>query len=136
MNKYYHYLNIKHSWTGINCLTLIEDIYKQERGLDFKESFLRLEAKDYENLSRKWFLKNFTKDTLINESKYWYKIDLTNLELYDILVFVDKKDRPIHFGMYLSNYNFIHVEEDKYVTISLLNDEWREILEGAYRYVV
>ena len=51
MFNYYHYLNIKHSWTGINCLTLIEDIYRQERGIDFKKSFNRLEAKDYQNLS-------------------------------------------------------------------------------------
>lgn len=136
-NKYLHYLRVKHDWNHINCLTLIEDIYDRFLGVNFNQSYKRLNVdKNKTTYSRRWFYSNFTKEFLEVESKYWVKITLTDLKEFDILVFVDKKERPNHFGCYIAQNKFIHIQEHQFATIELLNEDWREQLQGVYRYVV
>ena len=83
-------------------------------------------------VDRNWF-KNYGAKELLNEVQYWEKINLTDLQEYDILVFTSRKGSPIHFGMYIETNQFIHVEEDRNCSISLLDDEYREKLYGAFR---
>lgn len=133
MNKYLHYLKIKHSWTGINCITLIEDIYLTMLNISLKDSWNRFNLG--KQLNSDW-AKKYTLDLIEKESKFWKKIPITDLQEFDILFFVSKKNIPLHFGLYIHSNTFIHVEDKSYCTFSELNQYYRDMLYGCYRYVV
>jgi len=133
MNKYTKYLTLKHSWSGINCLTLIELIYKEQLNKSFFKVWQRAEREDgTTNVARKWF-KEYTTQ-IINEIKNWNKISLPEITEYDIIVFRSKRGIINHFGMYIGNNQFIHIMDGCYATISELNDEWREQIYSVCRY--
>jgi cell wall-associated NlpC family hydrolase len=128
--KYIPYIGLKHDWNTINCLTIIEKIYKEKLGITFDDVWKRAGRVDgTSNLDRKWFIK-YGLDSVMIELQNWQKIPLTKLKEYDILVFV-KKERPWHFGMYIDANKFIHVEENSFVTISELSQEYRDILYNS-----
>lgn len=131
LSKYTPYLNIKHDWHGINCITLIEDIYDKNLGFNFDDVWKRLNiGKQFKN---KWGLI-YTKDILEKEfSENWKKIPITHLQEYDLLFFIIN-NRPYHFGMYIDCNRFIHVEIKSYCTISYLDDNFRIALKGIYRH--
>ena len=58
---------------------------------------------------------------------------MTDIEEYDVIVFKSKKNRPIHFGMYITNNNFIHVEEETGSRISALDQDWRNQIHFILR---
>src|ERR1051326_5664105 len=95
LKKYYKYLNINHSWSEINCLTLIELIYKDELKIDFQDTWLRTKP---EKIDKNWF-KIYGTNIFQDELKHWINIPLTNLMEYDILVYTTKEGIPVHFGM-------------------------------------
>ncbi len=136
MEKYLPYLKIKHSWDKINCLTLIEDIYNKQLNIDFFATWERLKRTDgTSNIDKFWFRK-YTINELENELQYWKKINITESQEYDVLVFTSLKKVPIHFGMYIHSNKFIHVIEEQYCRFSELDQEYRDKLRGVYRHEI
>lgn len=136
LEKYIPYLSIKHSWDRFNCLTLIELLYKDFLNIDFNSVWKRQNRLNgTTNIDRKWFLK-YTKKHIDNETKYWKKIDLVDLQEFDILIFITKKGRIFHFAMYIGENKFINIQENSYCTISEFDEYWRNRFYKGYRYVV
>lgn len=91
------------------------------------------------NKVNNYWYNHYTRDIILEEIKNWFKINLTELKEYDILVFTNRKDQPRHFGMYIANNKFIHLPSDSMCVISELNDKYRERLQfgkcsGVYRH--
>ena len=131
-DKYVPYLKIKHEWDNINCYTLIELIYLSHLSIDLKNS-LGKNIGYCEHMNKRWFIANFTKAHLDKELENWDKISLTDLKEFDILVFTNKKNRPFHFGLYIAQNTFIHLEENSYCCFSLLDSYWRDFIYVAAR---
>ena len=135
MTDYTKYLGIKHDYQGINCITLIEKIYKEELNSEVFQSLWThlnlLEGKPLEG--RRWKFK-----VTLEKIEEWVnlnaiKVDLTDIEEYDVMLFKTRKNRPIHFGMYTTNNNFIHVEEETSSRISALDQDWRNQIHFVLR---
>ena len=135
MTDYTKYLGIKHDYQGINCITLIEKIYKEELNSEVFQSLWThlnlLGGKPLEG--RRWKFK-----VTLEKIEEWVnlnaiKVDLTEIEEYDVMLFKSKKNRPIHFGMYTTNNNFIHVEEETSSRISALDQGWRNQIHFILR---
>ena len=135
MTDYIKYLGIKHNYQSINCITLIEKIYKEELKSDvFKSLWTHLnlsEGKPTEGGRWKFkiTLEKIQEWIVVNAQE----IKITDIQEYDVIIFKSKKNRPIHFGMYIGENKFIHVEEDSSSMISSLNQTWREQLHSIYR---
>lgn len=133
-NKYIKYLIYKHTWNYINCLTLIELIYEEQLGIDFSDIWDELEIPDgTTDANINWFKKyhkKFLKLKLLN----WTKISLQQLQEYDIILFKNRKGLINHFGMYIGENKFIHVEQDIYTNINELNEHWRDSILAIYRH--
>ncbi len=141
IGKYQQYLNMKHEWEGLNCLTLIEYLYKKYLDIDFMDTWLRLGREDgTSNINSKWFIK-YGQEDFQNEIKNWIKTELTQAKEFDILVFTNRKDIPRHFGMYIGQNYFIHMSEKMPCSISFLEETYRNKLNmkstvsGMYRHV-
>ena len=135
MTDYTKYLGIKHNYQNINCITLIEKIYKEELNSKvFQSLWTHLNLSEGKPLEgRRWKFK-----ITLEKIEEWVdsnaiKVDLTDIEEYDGIVFKSKKNRPIHFGMYITNNNFIHVEEETGSRISALDQEWRNQIHVILR---
>ena len=135
MTDYTKYLGIKHNYQNINCITLIEKIYKEELNSEVFQSLWThlnlLGGKPIEG--SRWKFK-----ITLEKIEEWanlnaIKVDLTKIKEYDVILFKSKKNRPIHFGMYITNNNFIHVEEETSSRISSLNQEWRDKIHFILR---
>ena len=134
MNKYYKYLQIKHTYGKINCLTLIELIYKEKLKIDMSETWQRAGRHDgTSQVDKKWFLK-YTIESVKKELQHWIYVSITDIKEYDIVIFVSKKMRPLHFGMYIGDNKYIHLPENSNCHISELNLKERELLFGVYRH--
>ena len=135
MTDYVNYLGIKHDYQNVNCITLIEKIYKEELKSDvFKSLWTHLNLSDGKPTEgRRWKFK-----ITLEKIEEWIatneqRIKLTDVEEYDVIIFKSKKNRPIHFGMYVGGNKFIHIEEESSSMISSLNQIWREQLHSIYR---
>ena len=135
ITKYQKYLTKHHDWESFNCFHLIESIYREFLGIELSDLFNRVKI-DWSNshITKRWFYQNFTKEKLREEEQNWVKVPLTDLQEFDILVFTTKKDRPVHFGLYITSNRFIHLEEYKNASFAYLDQDWRECLYGAYRH--
>tara|TARA_Y100000034_G_C6899105_1_gene415221 strand:+ start:2299 stop:2715 length:417 start_codon:yes stop_codon:yes gene_type:complete len=134
MEKYLKYLYREHDYQGINCLTLIEQIYLELLNINFFEMWHRVgTAGNSEDVSSRW--KFLYKHKIIEELTHWKKIELVNIKEYDILVFNSKKKDLInHFGMYIGENKFIHISENRYSQLSELNQDYRDVLFGVFRH--
>lgn len=133
IQKYNKYLSIKHDWDNNNCLTIIRDIYKENLNIDLNAIFFRADTDGISDVDTNWY-KKWDEGYLKNELKHWKKINLPDLQEYDILIFISKKSRNMHFGMYIESNTFIHLRERQYVTFNLLDAVWRNMLYGCYRH--
>jgi len=132
--KYLPYLKIRHSWDDMNCLTLLEDIFIQFLSLNFKDTWYRAERIDgVTDVTNSWF-KTYDIKVVLNEIRHWDKIPLTEIQEFDILVFVSKRQTPLHFGLYIERNMFIHIQEGANCCFSMLNDEYRDKLYGVFRH--
>lgn len=59
------------------------------------------------------------------------RVEITDLQPRDLLVFGINNVRPTHFGLYIGNNQFIHHRKNP--KIDELNDEWRKRLKSIYR---
>lgn len=135
MSNYTQYLGIKHDYLNINCITLIERIYKEQLGSDvFSDLWKHLEIKNGKpKEGTRWKFK-ITFDKILEwTNKNARKVDLRDLKEYDVFIFKSKKNRPLHFGMYIGENKFIHIEEESTSVISLLNQDWRDQIHSIYR---
>jgi hypothetical protein len=133
--NYLKYLNRKHDYKDHNCITLINEIYKNELDSNIFNSFWDCaEIPDGKITDGRAWMRRISIETIENwASTVAKKVNLTELQEYDVIVFKSKRLLPIHFGMYIGNNRFIHLEEGRYSKIDVLNDDWRELVGSIWR---
>lgn len=133
--KYLKYLNRKHNYTEHNCITLINEIYKNELNSNIFDSFWDLVSMPNGRVQdgRAWMKRISMQIVEDWASTVARKVNLTEMQEYDVIVFKSRRMVPIHFGMYIGNNKFIHLEEGHYSKIDSLNDTWRELLGSIWR---
>ena len=121
------YIGLPHTYSGINCITLIKSFYLNELGLDFS-------LPDYPH-SLKW-MKQFKPDNVDTlAAKCSKKVSLTNAKDYDVIAFKSEKTNLIiHFGMYLMPSKMLHIEEGGISCVETLSDYWVESIHSIYRH--
>jgi cell wall-associated NlpC family hydrolase len=127
MNKYTKYLNLKHDYKTNNCITLINSIYKEQLNSNVLDNL-------WEVADRSWMRKysiDFLESWAITVAT---KVNLTSIQEYDVIIFKSNNLFPIHFGMYISNNKFIHLEENRYSKIDMLNSDWRNKIASIWRW--
>jgi hypothetical protein len=133
--NYVKYLNRKHDYSTNNCITLINEIYKNDLSSDIFDSFWEYASIPEGKITdgRAW-MRRITVETIENwASTVAKKVNLTEAQEYDVIVFKSKRALPIHFGMYIGKNRFIHLEEGRYSKIDVLNDDWREFIGSIWR---
>lgn len=127
-------MEYKHDYMGINCISLIDQIYKEELGITHFDTLWKIldfpEGKA--NMGRAWIKKvTFEK---IDEwaTQYAKKVSLTKAREYDVIVFKSRSGRPFHFGMCIGGGRFIHVQQDSYVMIDYITS-WIDSVHLVYR---
>lgn len=134
INKYIPYLHLKHNYEGLNCLTIIEKLYKDFLHIELNNIWKRTGREDGStDVNSRWYQK-YTMVDVENEVAHWKKVDITDIKEYDVIVFVSKRNRPLHFGMSTGYNNFIHLPEKSTCHISELDMTWRERIYGIYRH--
>lgn len=133
--KYLKYLGIKHDYLQNNCITLINDIYKTELNSNaFDSLWLYLNMPEGKPLDGKGWMKRFSiQDIESGASLVAKKVNLTEIKEYDVILFKSKSLLPVHFGMYVGYNKFIHLEENRYCKIDILNDVWRGMIASIWR---
>jgi hypothetical protein len=134
-SKYLKYLNKKHDYLENNCITLINEIYKTELNSNaFDELWGYLDMPDGKPQDGKAWMKRFSiQDIEYGASLVAKKVDLTELQEYDVILFKSKRLLPIHFGMYVGYNKFIHLEEGRFSKIDILNVNWRDMIASIWR---
>jgi len=134
-SKYLKYLNKKHDYLENNCITLINEIYKNELNSNaFDKLWVYLDMPDGKPQDGKAWMKRFSiQDIEYGASLVAKKVDLTDLQEYDVILFKSKRLLPIHFGMYVGYNKFIHLEEGRFSKIDVLNDNWRNMIASIWR---
>jgi len=134
--KYNKYLGIKHNYLEYNCITLIDSIYKNELNSNVFEAlwnFLNLPGGKPQD-GRGW-MKRYSLDSIETwASKVATKVNLTEMQEYDVIVFKSVRLIPSHFGMYVGYNKFIHVAEGKYSSIDVLTEDWRNQISSIWRW--
>ena len=119
------YLGLKHSYTDINCITLVKKIYLAELGIV-------IELPEYPQ-SQKW-MRVFNVDAFDKSIEgIAQKIPLTAAKNFDLLVF-KQRNTITHFGLFLSGNKMLHIESNSFSKIELLNSYWRDQLYAVYRH--
>ena len=136
MTDYIKYLGIKHDYLTNNCITLISDIYKNELGSDvFDSLWAHLKIPEGKPIDGRKWMKRVSFDSIINwASTVAKKVNLTELQEYDVILFKSGRLIPTHFGLYISNNRFIHLEELRTSKIDVLNDYWRGQIHSTWRW--
>ena len=101
--------------------------------LDIKSKDGKAYLKGKELTGTKWTFE-VTFDELLDWCKdHAQKVDLTDLQEYDVILFKSSKNRPIHFGMYVGEGKFIHIEEKHKSEINFFGANWREKKHSIWR---
>ena len=130
--KYTPYLHMKHDWNGINCITLIENIYQRFLNISLDDMWNRLgQGKQFNKKWRTIYDFELLKQEVDNN---WKKISLPNIQEFDIIFIISRGKIPLHFGLYIDQNRFIHVEEFSYCTVSELNERYRDRAYGYFRH--
>lgn len=122
-----NYLSLKHEYGKIDCIELIRQFYKDELNIVF-------DLPTYPK-SREW-LKYFSTESVDGwASSCAIKVELTEAQNYDVMVFrSEKSNLIIHFGMYLMPSKMLHVEEGGFSCIQTLSHYWVDRLHAIYRH--
>lgn len=136
-SKYLKYLGKKHDYLENNCITLINDIYKTELKSDVFDSLWNyLNMPEGKPLDGKNWMRRFSiQDIESGASLVAKKVDLTELQEYDVILFKSGRLVPTHFGMYVGYNKFIHLEEGRFSKIDNLNDNWRQMIASIWRQI-
>lgn len=126
-NNLIQYLGIKHCYGSFDCITLVQQFYKQELQLPF-------DIPRYTN-SRAWMLEHSIQSFDHLATHYFKKVLLTEAEDYDLISFKsDKHNLLTHFGMYIKPNKMLHVEEQQVSKLEQLSDYWVGQIHAVYRY--
>lgn len=135
--KYLKYLGIKHNYLENNCITIINDIYKKELN-----SYVFDPLWDYLNMpegkpidGKAWMRRFSIQDIEKGASLVAKKVNLTDLQEYDVILFKSGRLVPTHFGMYVGYNKFIHLEEGRLSKIDNLDDNWRVMIASIWRQI-
>ena len=134
-----NYLGVSHRYSGVNCITLIAKYYKKELKSDIFDKLFNLIKTDSKDIStRRWMKEISLKNIDDWASTYAIKVSLTDLQIYDVIVFRSiKSENPIHFGMLIdNNMRMLHLEEGAHSMITTIDRYWSEKIYAVYRQVV
>lgn len=136
-SKYTKYLGKKHNYLENNCITLINEIYKAElKSNAFDSLWVYLNMPEGKPIDGKAWMKRFSiQDIELGASLVAKKVDLTDLQEYDVILFKSKRLLPIHFGMYVGYNKFIHLEEGRFSKIDTLNTIWIDMIASIWRQI-
>jgi len=134
--KYLKYLGLKHNYTEHNCITLIDSIYKNELNSNVFEGLWEyLELPEGRPKDGRGWMKRFSISSLETwASTVATKVNLTELQEYDVIIFKSRRLIPTHFGLYVENNRFIHLAEGKFSKIDVLDQEYREEIASIWRW--
>lgn len=134
--KYNKYLGLKHNYTEHNCITLIDSIYKNELNSNvFDGLWEYLELPEGRPKDGRGWMKRFSISSLETwASTVATKVNLTELQEYDVIIFKSRRLIPTHFGLYVENNRFIHLAEGKFSKIDVLDQEYREEIASIWRW--
>ena len=130
------YMRQPYSMEDNNCLDLVIDIYKKELDIDLKLSIGQHLGLD-QLISSGWRWRMLISLAEIDDfitNVLGPKIDMSELMVYDVLIFKTKNNRPTHFGLYIGNNQFLHIDYGKAAFLSSLGQEQRENFHAAYRH--
>ena len=132
------YLGKKHSYNGINCITILASFYKNELKSDVFDSLFDLIKKDEKIINtRKWMKTVSLSDIDRWASTCAKKVTLTTAKNYDVIVFRSLRgDVPIHFGMYIDYMRMFHLEEGAHSMITNITNAWSSQIHAIYRKMV
>jgi len=135
-SKYLKYLGLKHNYTEHNCITLIDSIYKNElKSNVFDGLWEYLELPEGRPKDGRGWMKRFSISSLETwASTVATKVNLTELQEYDVIIFKSGRLIPTHFGLYVENNRFIHLAEGKFSKIDILDQEYREEIASIWRW--
>lgn len=132
---YIKYLGIKHSYSSTNCFTLIKQVYKEELDFDKFEPICSgvgvPSGTPIDN--KRWMFRTTLSQIESHAVKFFKKVNLTEIQEFDLIVFKSSKERPYHFGVYVSNNKFLHLEEGKYSSLSELDSNYRNGIASIWR---
>lgn len=116
--------------TRYNCLSFIELV----SGIDMRD-IREFSDSVYGQNKSKWgtVVDLATIDTLAKNNGFIEVGNIVELLPKDIMLFVLREERPMHFGYYIGNNQFIHLRQK--AKIDELQDIWRSKLKRIYRYV-
>ena len=134
--KYNKYLGLKHNYTEHNCITLIDSIYKNELNSNvFDRLWEYLELPEGRPKDGRGWMKRFSISSLETwASTVATKVNLTELQEYDVIIFKSGRLIPTHFGLYVGNNRFIHLAEGKFSKIDALDQDYREEIASIWRW--
>jgi|TARA_R110001592_G_scaffold280259_4_gene547645 hypothetical protein len=133
-----NYLGQRHSYAGINCITIISAFYENELKIKvFKDLFEKIK-KDNKDISTRRWMKQITLENIDSwAATCAKKVSLTNAQNYDVIVFRSLRgENPIHFGLYIDSMRMFHLEEGAHSMITSIDKYWSQRLYAVYRYVV
>ena len=130
------YLSKKHDMEHYNCIHMIEEIYTDHLGIDFSKEYGKLDMNPNEigRVYGKRFHIKITLDYLKRSLEEHIRIQLKDIQEHDIIIFMDRKERLAHFGLYIGNYQYIHLPIDGMVTIDEFNQEVMDKIYKIYRH--
>ena len=123
------YLNIPHDYNHVTCISLIGSFYENELGISWEEEKLALQK--YNVKSLKDLFKVPIED--IYKLKNWEKVDLTNIQKYDIIIYTIK-NKLSHFSMYVGNYKILTLHENERSQLRHFNDVVRNQITSIHRH--
>ena len=129
-NNIINYLGISHNYLDINCITIINEFYKNELQINCIEELIPSNIKN-----RRWMKDVSFKDINKWALEHGIKVSLTDAQDFDVMVFGSKNFKyPIHFGMFLKPCNMLHLEEGRMSRYESISNEWSDCLWAIYRH--
>lgn len=110
-----------------NCFSFVEAVTGYEM-----TDLTRFANAKYDTLKSRWGTDvSFQEIDSLAMSSGFKHVVLVDLQPRDILVFKLVEDRPLHFGVYIGNNQFIHLR--KRPKIDDFTQEWRDKVHFIYR---
>ena len=124
--KLTNYMDKEHEYGIFDCIILVTDFYKAEYNIT-------IDVPIYPKTDA-WMIKVPKGQIDVCLKKHFIKIDLQNAKNYDLLVF-SRKEKIIHFGIFLSPFKMLHIVKGSRAKIEDINDYWRSNIYNVYRVV-
>ena len=125
-----NYIGIQHNYLKTNCITIIDDFYTNELGINCIKELIPSDVKN-----RRWMREVSLKNINDWALKHGIKVPLTEAQDFDVMVFESKKSKyPIHFGMFLKPCKMLHLEEGRTSRYETISNEWADCIFALYRH--